>query len=173
MNPQEEMISHMREILQEDYLYLSMSSYTAHEDLLQGSTTISCAFTDHTGQRVVVEGQGVGTIDALFNALRAHWSAEHTSLESITFSAFEIQGLLSADHTTKAQAKAIVGVLNSEGREFVFESTAASVGQAGVLAVLAATEYFVNSEKTFVKLYEIVQHHKQQGRAESCKPTHP
>ena len=160
------MVSLMREILQEDYLHLTMSSYTAHEDLAQGRTNLSCVLHDHTGGRVVVEGQGVGIIDALFNALRAHWSAAHASLESIEFSSFEIQGLLSADHTTRAQARAVVGVLNSEGRAFEFDATAASVGQAGVLAVLEATEYFVNSEKTFVKLYDIVRHHKEEGRAD-------
>jgi hypothetical protein len=35
-----------------------------------------------------------------------------------------------------------------------------------VLATVAGVEYFVNSERTFVRLQEILEHYRKEGRAE-------
>ena len=167
---QEQMVSKMKEILQEGYLQLHVSGYTVREQLDQGRCQLTCALTNQDGQAMHVEGEGVGTIDAFFNGLKAMLAGQYPSLNSISFSQFHIRGLMSAkergEQTTRAQAEATVGIRNSEGREFVFTSTARSVSQAGIEAVVAATEYFVNSERTFVKLHEIVQHYQREGRHE-------
>ena len=86
----------------------------------------------------------------------------------MVFSQFSIRGLLSADtgRTTQAEAQATVGVLNSEGREFVFQATASSVSRAGMQATLEAVEYFVNSERTFVKIKEILEYYRSEGRSD-------
>lgn len=171
MDPkQDAMVSKMKEILQEGYLQLHVSAYTVNELLDEGRCTLNCVLHDQDQQPMHVEGEGVGTIDALFNGLKTMLAGQYPSLNSISFSQFSIRGLMSAeDHfanTTRAQAEATVGIRNSEGREFIFKSTARSVSQAGIMAVVQATEYFVNSERTFVRLHEIVQHYKQQNRHE-------
>lgn len=167
---QDAMIARMRELLQERYLALRMESYAVQEDFARGGCRISCVMHDQDDTRLIVEGAGVGMIDALFSAIQSRFAQEHPSLRSIQFSQFAIQGLLSAedgaDGTTRAQAEATVGILNSEGREFIFKCRAPSISHAGVLATLAGAEYFINSERAFVRLHEIIEHYRSENRAE-------
>ena len=169
-NKQQEMLATMKEILQEGYLHMAVRSYTVREDFeREGECRISCALVHHdSGEEFVLEGEGVGTIDAFFNGLKARLADDYPSLRDVAFSQFEIKGLLSADtrQTTQAQAEATVGVLNSEGREFVFTATESSTSRAGMQATLEAVAYFVNSERTFVKIKEILEYYKAQGRSD-------
>ena len=66
--------------------------------------------------------------------------------------------------SSRAEAEATVGIRNSHDAEFVFQARHASVFQAALLATLRATEFFVNSEKTFVRLHEILEHYRSVGR---------
>jgi len=173
MTNQEQMITKMREILQEDYLEMQVRSYTVQEDLTvdEGGCRISCVL-EHVGkgERATVEGEGVGTIDAFFNAMKMRLAGDYPSLRSIEFSQFDIHGLLESDEVpeepSKAEAVATVGIKNSEGREFVFEAKAASVSRAGMEATVRAVEYFVNSELTFVRLHDILNHYRSEGRSD-------
>jgi hypothetical protein len=167
---QQEMISRMKEVLQEEYLQLEVESYSLNEDLEEETCQIQCTLREADGSTFTVEGGGVGTIDAFFSGLRDRLADDYPSLKSIRFDEFNIEGLFSSDvghdQTTKAEAKATVGILNSEGREFVFESTAPSVSRAGLEATLRAAEYFVNSERTYVRLHEILEHYREEGRTD-------
>lgn len=166
---QDKMLSLMKEILQEDYLELVVERYTLEERLDENKSRIVCQMKDANGESVEVNGEGVGTIDAVFDALRGYLAEDYPSLESIRFSQFSIQGLISsegADISTKAEAQATVGIVNSEEREFVFQTKQPSVSRAGIQATVDATEYFVNSERTYVRLHEILQHYRKEGRTD-------
>jgi len=167
---QREMIGKMKEVLQEDYLELEVSSYQLTEDLSAETSRIECTLEDAEGSSYEVEGAGVGAIDAFFTALRDRLADDYPSLKSIRFSEFKIEGLMSSeagpDQTTKAEAEATVGILNSEDREFVFKSTAPSVSRAGLEATLKAAEYFVNSERTYLRLHELLEHYRSEGRTD-------
>ena len=167
---QHEMISKMKEVLQDDYLHLELEKYSLTEALAEETCQIQCSLTQADGTNFTVEGQGVGAIDAFFAALRDRLADDYPSLKSIRFSEFKIEGLLSSDvgprQATKAEAEATVGILNSEGKEFVFKSTAPSVSRSGMEATLKAAEYFVNSERTYVKLHEILEHYRSEGRTD-------
>ena len=166
---QENMIALMREILQEDYLHMAVKSYRVAESLDEEMCRVSCHLIQDDGRDISVEGEGVGTIDAFFNGLRDRLADSYPSLKSITFSQFNIRGLISADDgigSSEAEAEATVGIRNSEGEEFVFQATAPSVSRAGLQATVEAATYFVNSEKTFVRLHEILQHYRDEGRTD-------
>ena len=70
------------------------------------------------------------------------------------------------DNTTHAEAEATVGILNSEDREFIFKARDASVSRAGLQATVRAAEYFINSARTFVRLHDILNHYRNEGRSE-------
>lgn len=166
---QQKMLSLMEEILQDDYVQLDVERYTLEEKFDEGKCRIICQMSDGEEADVEVTGEGVGTIDALFAALRSHLAADYPSLKSIRFSQFSIRGLMSSDDdaaSTKAEAEATVGITNSEGREFVFQSKVPSVSRAGILATVQATQYFVNSERTYVRLHEILEHYRSEGRTD-------
>lgn len=164
------MIGKMKEVLQEEYLELELARYRLTEDLAEGTSEIECTLRRPDGTDFAVEGTGVGAIDAFFTALRDHLADDYPSLKSIRFSEFKIEGLISSDvgpdQTTKAEAEATVGILNSEEREFIFKSKAPSVSRAGIEATLDAAEYFVNSERTYVRLHEILEHYRSEGRTD-------
>src|SRR5690625_4978244 len=153
---QDKMLSLMREILQEDYLELIIERYTLEERLDEGRCQIVCWLKDAKGTSVEVRGSGVGTIDAVFDALRRHLAEDYPSLKSIRFSQLTIRGLINTENggSTKAEAEATVGIVNSEGREFLFQTKQPSVSRAGIEATVRAAEYFVNSERTYVRLHE-------------------
>ncbi|MFP4599551.1 MAG: hypothetical protein ACOC9J_04095 [Persicimonas sp.] len=167
---QKKMISLMKEILQEDYLHLTVHQYTLDEDLDEGTVSIRCRLSDQKADGFEVGGSGVGVIDALFDGLKQRMADDYPSLKSIRFSEFSIEGLISGDDSpdvaTKAEAVATVGIINSEDQEFQFEAKAPSVSRAGIQATILAAEYFVNSERTYVKLHEILEHYRSEGRTD-------
>jgi hypothetical protein len=164
---QERMIGLMREILQENFLEVNVQSYHISESLNEDTCRITSKIGLADGAELVVEGEGVGMIDAFFNGIKLRLADEYPSLKSITFSQFLIKGLMEAGgerNGTDAQAEARVGILNSEGQEFLFKCTAPSVTRAGLQATAEAAAYFVNSERTFVKLHDIIEHYRRDGR---------
>jgi hypothetical protein len=165
---QERMQHKMREILQEGYLCLKIDAYTLREQLEQGHCRISCELW-RGDQREVIEGEGVGMVDALFDALSVWLAEDYPSLKSLSFSQFSVQGLLShveRSQSHKAEAVATIGIVNSDDREFIFTARSPSISHAAVLATVAGVEYFVNSERTFLKLHEILDHYRRENRAE-------
>ena len=168
---QERMISIMREILQEDYLSIHINSFTAREEFDAQRSQMSCALELADGRSLAIEGEGVGTIDALFNGLKDRLADDFPSLRSIEFAEFSVRGLISSEQVSRhqgarAEAEATVGILNSSGRPFTFKATAASFSRAGVLATIRAAEYFINSERTFLRLNEILAHYRAEKRTD-------
>jgi hypothetical protein len=167
---QRKMIGLMKEILQEDYLHLNVHNYTLNENLDESTVDIECRLSDQKDDGFEVSGTGVGVIDALFDGLKKRMADDYPSLKSIRFSEFSIKGLISSDDSpdvaTKAEAVATVGILNSENKEFEFDAKAPSVSRAGIQATILAAEYFVNSERTYVKLHEILEHYRSEGRTD-------
>ena len=168
---QDKMVALMREILQDDYTELSVRLYTLTESFDEDEPLcrLTCHLTNADGSDMTVESEGVGVIDALFNGLRVRLADDFPSLQSIRFSQFTIRGLISVAEeasTSAAAAEATVGILNSEDVEFIFQATAPSVSRAGMQATVKAAEYFVNSERTFVRLHEILEHYRLEGRTD-------
>lgn len=166
---QDKMRGLMKEILQDDYLQLDVVKYSLQETFAEQKCRIDCQMKNVDGAPMEVTGEGVGTIDALFSGLRSYLAEDYPSLKTIDFSQFSIQGLISADEdydSSKAQAEATVGIINSEGKEFVFQAQATSVSRAGIQATVSAAEYFVNSERTYVRLHEILEHYRHEGRTD-------
>lgn len=160
----------MREVLSEDFRTFEVRRYSIEEDFGDGHCTISCQVIENPGERAFqVEGKGVGMLDAFFSALRERYQGEFPSLESIRFSSFSVRGLMGdahAEQATDAQAEATVGVTNSAGVEFHFSALSPSVSHSSIEAMLAAVEYFVNSEQAYVRIYKALQHHRTSGRPE-------
>ncbi len=160
----------MREALGDDFRTLDVRRYALEEDFGDGHCTIRCEAVENPGERAFeVHGKGVGMLDAFFSALRERYQGEFPSLASIRFSSFSVRGLMGdahAQHATDAQAEATVGVSNSSGREFHFTTLSPSVSHSSIEAVLAAVEYFVNSEQAYVRIYKALQHHRTSGRPE-------
>lgn len=160
----------MREVLGDEYLTLAVAAYDLREDFDDEHCVIQCRVVEHPGERVLqIEGRGVGMLDAFFGAMRARYQGEHPSLETIRFSSFSVRGLMgdaTAEQATDAQAEATIGITNSSGTEFHFAAVSTSVGHSSIEAVVAAVEYFVNSERAYIRIHRALQHHRHGGRPE-------
>lgn len=166
---QNEAIAIMKEVLQEDLVTLRVQAYRFVEDLTQESCDVELSLKhETTGNLTPVKGSGVGLVDAVFQALKAQLSPEFPSLNSITFSKFDCKGIMSSGHEaqTDAEARVTIGVHNSYGDEFTFDHQSRSVGKSCVRATVAAVEYFVNSERAFVRIFAARNHYEREGRTD-------
>lgn len=161
----------IRSILGDRYVELSVERYELVEDVAgEGGCDVRARLVQGKESPSVVEisGHGVGFIDALYNAVVAHFSNEHPSLESIRFTAFTVRGDMDTTRSKGADAEGIVTltVTNSERRDFEFTGSGRSVVAAAAGVVVEALEYFVNSERAFVSAYHALEDAKKRGRAD-------
>lgn len=158
----------IREILGEDYLALRVDRYTFEEDVRTNRGRIRCELRhDGSGQPEVIEGEGVGIIDAFFHGLKAHFARSCPSLQSIQFVSFGIRGDMDTRrHASGADAEGevVLGVRNTAGAVFEFRSSSRSVAGSAVEVTLKAVGYFVNSERAFIQSYKAMRHAKDRGR---------
>lgn len=170
---QQEMLSRMRDVLGEKFLTFSALSYAIREDFETEQADISCTLTIGGGppqpEVIEVHGRGTGLVDALFHGLKDRLAQQYPSLNSIQFSKFSVDGIMSTRQDqsgSDAEAQVTLTVLSSELVEFNFASTSRSVARASVDAVLQAVAYFVNSERTFIEIYNILQHYRRENRVD-------
>lgn len=164
---QKEALALMREVLQEEFLELHVESYKLEENFTEARCEVYLQVCDRrSGECFPIEGKGVGLVDAVFNAVKDRLSPEYPSLETIEFSAFEMKGIMSSGNAahTDAEARVEVGVRNSYGKEFGFEGQTRSIAQSCITALLGAVEYFVNSERAFIRMHNARAHYKSEGR---------
>jgi hypothetical protein len=160
----------MRDVLGDEFLTLRVRHYELRENFDDDFCVLTCSVVESPGEQTFnAEGKGVGLLDAFFHALAARYKDEHPSLDTIRFSSFLVRGLMgdSSDQAASdAKAEAIVGITNSSGVEFQFGAVSPSVSHSSIEATLEAVEYFVNSERAYVRLYRALEHHKSSGRPE-------
>lgn len=167
---QQDAVALMRSVLHEGFVALQLEHLSIDEDCLANTCTVRATLREEsTATSQLLEGTGVGLIDALFAAVRERFAPEHPSLDSLRFTRFVVAGLMHDARkptATDADAAVELGVTNSYGTEFLFQAAAPSINRAAVEAVLAAAEYFVNSERAYLAMYRALQHYRSEGRHE-------
>lgn len=159
----------IKDVLHEDYLHLSLDSYQIEEKVDECPSRI-VARVNRSDQEVplVIEGAGVGTVHAFFLATRDRFAESYPSIKAIHFSAFSAKSVPGSDRDDPMDAEVEVSlqVANSyqDGFEFVHRSR--SLLRASLNAVLEASEYFVNSELAYIRLYHALEHHRKAGRSD-------
>lgn len=166
----------MREILRENYLELRVENQVLEEDIVAGSTKIraTVAPVQTTAVEVkkrVVEGTGVGLVDAFYHGLIDQYSPEYPSLKSIRFVGFSLTGMLDRNRPRNAAQSDAVGevhllVENSEGNEFEFTASSRSITACALQATLDAVEYFVNSERAFMVTHAALKDAESRSRSD-------
>ena len=167
---QEEALSRMREVLQDDLLSLRVAGVRFEEHFDRGECSIACSVREEpAGQSISVEATGVGLIDAFFSGLCDRYADAHPSLGTLRFTGFQVTGLMgdsSNGSGSDAKADATITVTNSYGHTFEFGAITPSVAQSSMESVLAAVEYFVNSEKAYVQMVRALEHYRTEGRTD-------
>ena len=80
------------EVLDGTEIKLAVDSYRLEESFEGGEASIACEVHDiRTGEKKLIEGSGVGLVDAFFNGLTKLYSGEFPSLTTIRFAFFSIK----------------------------------------------------------------------------------
>jgi hypothetical protein len=158
----------IRRVLGNDYLNLEVTHLILEEDSATGHARVKVE-TAQNGLTLVVEGEGVGLVDALVAGLFKRYEIEYQSLKSIELASFHVHARL---ETKKRRAGAdsvgevTLEVRNSEGKLFAFSDSSRSIAMSSARAVIAAVEYFVNAERAFITLHKARKDALDRGRSD-------
>lgn len=160
-------------VLKADYLKLDIARYSITEHVAEDGpceARVELHRSGHENEAAeVLEGSGVGVVDAVYNGLIARFAEEFPSLTTLAFTGFRVEGHMETSRG-KAGADAVAGVTlnvrNSEGIGFEFEARARSVLAASIDAVVQVGEFFVNSERAFILMHRALLDAKSRHRAD-------
>ncbi len=159
------------QILDGTELRLKVDAYRLEEDLESGLVNIACDVHDErTGAKELIEGRGVGVVDAMFHGLVRRYSADYPSLRSIRFADFAAKANVETGRDasgTDMSAEVQLRVANSEGVEYQFAHASPSLIRSSLAVVLQAVEFFINSERAFIAVFRALQHARQENRSDS------
>lgn len=158
-----------REVLGDSYVHFRLDRIAMDEDVIAGSVKVQSTLSrSGTDEKVQLEGEGVGLVDAFFDGVTSRFAEEYPSLKTIKISDFSLGSGFdrSQGRQSDAMALATLRVKNSEGVEFTFTNRAASVTRSSLRAVLDALTFFLNSERAYVQLHVALQDAKARRRAD-------
>jgi hypothetical protein len=156
----------IRRVLGKDYLQLAIKHLSVEEDA-EVATNVKVTVIDG-GAPVVIEGKGVGVVDAIYSGLLQRFALEYHSLETIALAGFTVDADVETTKKARAGVDAVgtvtIDVINSEGRRFTFSDSSRSVTTSVARAVLAVVQYFVNAERAFIMLHKARKDALDRGR---------
>ncbi|MBK9069965.1 MAG: hypothetical protein IPL79_03010 [Myxococcales bacterium] len=160
-------LSMIRRVLGDGYVALALVELGVVERPGDGVTKVNVVVKEGALE-VAVHSEGVGLVDAVFQALHARYAPEYQSLSSIALVGFAVSTAIESGRgiRTDATCTVTIDVTNSMGRRFTFQDTSRSMTSSATRAVLAMVEHFVNSERAFVTLYNARQDAQQRGRVD-------
>jgi len=158
----------VEEVLQDNVLRFALESYQIEEDTDMRSRIVAKVRRSDHEQPFAVEGEGVGALDAFFEALRARLGEDFPSMSAIIFSSLAAKNVPGSDqnHPTDAEAEVTIHIKNSYGDEFEFINRSRSLLRASLDGLLDTVEYFVNTERTYIQLFRALEHYRKEGRSD-------
>ncbi|MCB9526135.1 MAG: hypothetical protein H6702_22550 [Myxococcales bacterium] len=150
----------IRTLLAEDFLTLQVEH--AHVDEHPGPArdcrlSLTLRPPVHGDAPLVVQGHGVGFVDATYRALVDHFADEFRSLTALVFTGFLVRAKMETGTRSPgldAEVEVTVQVRTRHGRDFWFSATDRSTLNAGISAVVQVVEHFVNAERAYLLLHK-------------------
>lgn len=155
-------------VLGSDAVELRIQRLELEENFEDHSSHVVVTATDG-GRELIIEGDGVGLVDALWSGFTKYFCAEYESLKTIELAGFTIAtDVETKKHTegTDAIGEVTLEVKNSDGKSFRFKDRSRSIATSSARSVLAAIEYFLNAERAFIKLHSSLQDAKRRNRSD-------
>ena len=158
-----------KEILGDGHLVIEVVSLKLTESFEEPLAKIDAKLveiSDNKPKKLQIQGQGVGLLDACFDAMLKGYEHNYCSLSSISIEDFTLNAHLDANNERNSDAKvtALLRVKNSEAHEYCFQCTTTSISHSSVSAVQEAFAFFINAELAYVRLYKAWADAKERGR---------
>src|SRR5580704_5195566 len=143
-----------KDILGEAWVIIQVASIKFNENF----ETI-CAKLDATlieisqdkPKKRVIHGEGVGLVDACFDAMIKSYHSDFCSLDTISIVDFIVNAHVEHGSSRKSDAKvtALLRVKNSQDHEYAFECTTSSISHSSVSAVQESIAFFINAQLAY------------------------
>tara|TARA_Y100000310_G_scaffold284202_1_gene306837 strand:+ start:3527 stop:4162 length:636 start_codon:yes stop_codon:yes gene_type:complete len=162
-----EMASIVRGVLAGDYWDLGIDELSIEENLREKSTKIAC-LVHLNKENFTIEEVGRGPIDALFNGLKNNFKKSYLSFHGLNFYEFSISGDVgdsSLNMASEVECTLSITSVNIH-KPLIYRCRDASINRAAVCVVLAAVEYYINSERAMKILRECVKDAQERGRGD-------
>ncbi len=159
------------QVLDGTELKLQIDALSMEENFKTGEMVLRCDVHDlRNGEKVAVNGRGVGLVDAFVKGMLESFGSTYLSLRDINFTDFTVRGKHEPNKEgrgSEAVAEATVRAANGPGQGVLFNSTSPSITRASLTTVLRGIEFFMNSERAFVSLHKARQRARQDKRPDS------
>lgn len=158
-----------KEILGEQRLTFEVVGLTFEENFEAHKASISAKVVElekgATTQQEV-QGQGVGLVDAFFDAMIAHYLPRYLSLDSISIVDFTVNAHIdrASSRRSDAMVTALLRVKNAQDFEYGFQCTTSSISHSSVSVVEEAIGFFINAEQAYTALYIALKDAEERNR---------
>ena len=142
---------------------IALASYSLTEE--EGASEIQLKLSED-GSTTEITGEGVGMIDAGFNALSKHYSKQYKSLNTIKLEDvyFQVDHRGSKDVSFKSKMDVKLEFSNHCQNRTCFSRRSKSMGFTGVSVLVSAMEFYINCELLFKRLKFLVEDAEERGR---------
>ena len=113
-----------------------------------------------------VSGEGVGLVDAGFNALINHFSRDYPSLATIQLSDLYFQISTKSEQSVNLKSKTLMRLEFSNFRKnkTFFEDRTTSIGFTAISVLVKAIEFYINSELLFKRVRFLIKDAEDRSR---------
>jgi len=155
----------IRGVLGKDYLELKVNKVIIDDDT-QGKCKV---YLYINGSELT--GDGIGFVDAMFDAIKKHYAKKYESLTTIQLNDFKIvltgkksNHTVSKTEGTDAFCVAYLTLKNHYGTSFNFQASSCSLATAAARSIAGGSEYFINAERAYVALQRALEDAKGRNR---------
>ncbi len=165
----EQVINMAREVLGENMVLMQVNGIKFSENFEESSAKLEAKLVEISetkAKKRIINGEGVGLVDACFDAMLKTYGDRFCSLDAIAIVDFSVSAHVSSLHARNSDAKisARLRVKNSQNYEYAFECTTSSISHSSVAAVQEAMAFFINAELAYVCLYSALKDAKERNR---------
>lgn len=165
----EQVIGMAREILGENMMFIQVTGIKFSENFEESSAKLEAKLVEISetkAKKRIISGEGVGLVDACFDAMLKTYGDKFCSLDTVGIIDFSLSAHVSSLHARNSDAKisARLRVKNSQNYEYSFACTTSSISHSSVAAVQEAMAFFINAELAYIRLYNALKDAKERRR---------
>lgn len=158
-----------KEILGESFLIIDVQNVKFSENFELSQAKFEAKLLEISNgksKKHQIAGEGVGLLDACFDAMLKGYEQSYCSISSIAIVDFNQTAHIEHGNERKSDAKvtALLRVKNSEAHEYSFQCTTSSISHSSISVVQEAFSFFINAELAYILLYRAWADAKERGR---------
>jgi hypothetical protein len=160
----------LNEVL-ENKILIDIESISLKEDYKNNVSKVLCTlfFYDIKKNKISVEAEGKGVVDALFNALLNKFAEEFVSLKSIKLYDFIVKIQFNKSRTpfqTDAPVEIKIVLESTNRKKLYFKHSSSSLVKAAGGALCQAIAYLINAERAVVQLHQDILYARKRQRTD-------